>query len=211
LAQNTLDAFGGVHLLFNNAGVGAGSTIWDSTLEDWQWVMGVNLWGVIYGIRVFVPIMLAQDTECHIVNTASIAGLLPNHPSAAYLVTKRAVVALSEHLYYSLADANAKIKASVLCPSWVNTRILDSGRNRPPELQNEESNEPLTPEMQAAIEWMHQAVEKGMPPNEAADLIFDAIKAEQFYILTDDEFNYLVEQHMENILHQRNPTLVTGS
>ena len=95
LAQKTLSAFGAVHLLFNNAGVGAGSTIWESSLADWQWVMGVNLWGVIFGLRIFVPIMLAQDTECHIVNTASIVGLMPPfHPFAPYQVSKHAVVAL---------------------------------------------------------------------------------------------------------------------
>ena len=98
LAQQTLKAFGAVHLLVNNAGVGAGGTIWDSTLADWEWVIGVNLWGVIHGLRTFVPIMLAQTTEAHIVNTASIAGLLPYHPGASYQVTKHAVVALSEQL-----------------------------------------------------------------------------------------------------------------
>lgn len=211
LAQETVETFGAVHLLFNNAGVAAGGTIWDSTLEDWQWVMGVNLWAIIYGIRVFVPIMLAQDTQCHIINTASIAGFMPHHPSATYQVTKHAVVALSEHLYYSLAEANAKIKTSVLCPGWVNTRILDSGRNRPSKLQNKENHEPMTPEQKAVIEWMQEAVQTGMSPLQVADLVFNAIKTEQFYIFTDTEINPILRQRMENILQQRNPTLGSDS
>ncbi len=100
LASETLAAFGGVHLLCNNAGVGAGGAVWDSTQADWEWVLGVNLWGVIYGVRTFVPIMLRQDTDCHIVNTASVAGLLPYHFSAPYQVTKFAVVGLSENMYF---------------------------------------------------------------------------------------------------------------
>ena len=205
LAQKTLNAFGAVHLLFNNAGVGAGSTIWESSLADWQWVMGVNLWGVIYPLRTFVPIMLAQDTEGHIVNTASIAGLLPYHPGAPYQVTKHAVVALSENLYYSLAGTNAKIKASVLCPGWVNTQIMDSARNRPLELQNELMNESMSPEAEAITQGMRQAAQAGMSPQQVADDVFKAIQAEQFYILTHPEFNPGVQKRMEDILQQRNP------
>ena len=205
LAQKTLNAFGAVHLLFNNAGVGAGSTIWESSLADWQWVMGVNLWGVIHPLRTFVPIMLAQDTEGHIVNTASIAGLLPYHPGAPYQVTKHAVVALSENLYYSLAGTNAKIKASVLCPGWVNTQIMDSARNRPLELQNELMNESMSPEAEAITQGMRQAAQAGMSPQQVADDVFKAIQAEQFYILTHPEFNPGVQKRMEDILQQRNP------
>ena len=137
LAQKTLDAFGAIHVVCNNAGVDAIGSSWESMLNDWQWVMGVNLWGVIHGVRVFVPIMLAQDTEGHIVNTASIAGLLPYHPlSASYHVTKHGVVALSEQLYHELAQRGAKVKVSVLCPGGVSTRIMDAERNRPTALQH---------------------------------------------------------------------------
>jgi NAD(P)-dependent dehydrogenase (short-subunit alcohol dehydrogenase family) len=205
LAQKTLNSFGAVHLLFNNAGVGAGSTIWESSLADWQWVMNVNLWGVIYGIRVFVPIMLTQDTECHIVNTASAAGLVPYHPAAPYHVTKHAVVALSEHLCHSLAERNAKVKASVLCPGWVNTRIMDSGRNRPPELQDEPMSESMSPELEVIVQEMRQAAQTGMSPQQVADYVFKALRVEQFYILTHPEFNSMVQNRMENILKQRNP------
>jgi len=207
LAQKTLDAFGAVHLLFNNAGVGAGSTIWESTLADWQWVIGVNLWGVIHGIRIFVPLMLSQDTECYIVNTASIAGLLPYHPTCTYQVTKHAVVALSENLYYSLAKRNAKIKTSVLCPGWVKTQILDCGRNRPAELQNEPMNAQLEQEDEAVKQMFLHAIEAGVSPHQVADDVFKAIQAEQFYILTHGEFNPTIQKRMQNILFQRNPVL----
>jgi len=206
LAQKTLDTFGAVHLLFNNAGVGAGSTIWESTLADWEWVLGVNLWGVIHSLRVFVPIMLAQDTECHIVNTASAAGLLPYHPVAAYQVTKHAVVALSEQLYYSLAQRTAKVKTSVLCPGWVNTRIMDAGRNRPVELQNPVSDQPVSPALEAVIQSMSQAAEAGMSPKEVAEHVFSAIREDKFYILTHPEFNPAIQTRMENILQGHNPT-----
>jgi len=175
-------------------------------LADWQWVIGVNLWGVINGIRTFVPIMLAQDTECHIVNTASIAGLLSYHPVSAYQVTKHAIVALSEHLYYSLAQKKAKIKTSVLCPGWVKTRILDAGRNRPAELQNEPVNVSMKPEEQAVMLFFSQEVEAGMPPIQVADYVFNAIINEQFYILTHPDFIPEIQKRMDNILNLHNPT-----
>ena len=131
LAQKTLEVFGAVHLLCNNAGVGTEAAIWESTLEEWEWVMGVNLWGVIHGVRAFVPHMLAQDTECHIVNTASMAGLISGPGLGAYKVTKHAVVSLSETLYHELAERGARVGVSVLCPGIVNTRIMESARNRP--------------------------------------------------------------------------------
>jgi NAD(P)-dependent dehydrogenase (short-subunit alcohol dehydrogenase family) len=205
LSQKTLATFGAVHLLVNNAGVGVGNSTWDSTLADWQWVIGVNLWGVIHGLRVFIPIMLAQDCDCHVVNTASVAGLLPFHPCAPYQVTKHAVVALSEHLYYSLAEMKVKVKASVLCPGWVNTRIMDSGRNRPSEYQNEPTSEPVNPKEQAILAEMLQAVDTGMPAQQVAGLVFEAIRAEQFYILTHPGFNPVIQKRTEDILQQRNP------
>ena len=205
LAQKTLDAFGTVHLLVNNAGVGAGTSIWESTWEDWEWVMGVNLWGVINGIKVFTPLMLAQDTDAHIINVASVAGLLPSHPSASYQVTKHAVVALSENLYYSLAKRNAKVKVSLLCPGWVKTSILNSGRNRPPELQNKSNEIPITPENAADYRRMQEALEAGMSIQEFADHVFKAIEDEQFYVLSHLEHIPDIKERMENILQQKNP------
>lgn len=205
LAQKTLDVYGAVHLLCNNAGVGAGSTSWESTINDWKWVLRVNLWGVIHGLRTFVPIMLEQDGEGHIVNTASIAGLVSFHGSAAYHVTKHAVVALSEKLYYDMAMRGGKVKVSVLCPGWVRTRIMDAERNRPPEFQNDPSEIVVTPEMEATYEEYRQACESGLPPHKVADCVFQAIKDEEFYILTHPEYTPYVAGRMDAVVQGRNP------
>jgi len=211
LAKRTLDAYGAVHLLVNNAGVGAGGSPWECSQADWEWVIGVNLMGVIHGLQVFVPIMLAQNSEGHIVNTASAAGLLNYHPSSPYQVTKHAVVALSENLYFSLASRQSRVKVSVLCPGWVNTRILESERNRPQELRNPPPSQPLDPGTQAYVEQMmgemRQAVETGMKRQKVAELVFDAIRKEQFYIVTHPELNPMIQERMEDILQQRNPSL----
>lgn len=207
LATKTLDRYGEVHLLVNNAGVVAGSTIWDSTSSEWEWVMGVNLWGVIYGLRVFVPIMLKQDTEAYIVNTASATGLVSYGLSAPYQVAKHGVVALSEHLYYSLQQRNAKINVSVLCSAWVKTRILNAGRNRPDELRNV-SRRRASGENSVAlhVKKLRRAVQEGMSPDAVAERVFNAIENKQFYIMTHPgETAPLVQHRMEKILAQQNP------
>ncbi|HEU5103711.1 MAG TPA: SDR family NAD(P)-dependent oxidoreductase [Roseiflexaceae bacterium] len=209
LAQKTLDAYGAVHLLCNNAGVGVVRSVWESTLADWQWVLGVNLWGIIHGVRVFVPIMLNQDTECHIVNTASIAGLVVGPGSSStYNVSKHGVVALSETLYYELAQRGAKVKVSVLCPSWVNTHIFDAERNRPIELRNDSQTLPVDPEAEAVIEQVRQAARHGMSPDQVAEQVFQAIAREQLYIFTHPETKEWVRIQMEHMLAERNPPLV---
>ena len=197
LAQKTLDHFGNVHLLFNNAGVATGSTIWDSTLDDWKWVVGVNMWGVIHGLRVFVPIMIDQDTECHIVNTASVVGLLDKFSSSSYQVTKHAVVAISEQLYHSLVEMKSKVKASVLCPGWVITRILDANRNHPTVNQD----------ILYKDQDLKGDLESGVPPEIVAEHVFRAIHQDKFYILVNaDEYKPLIRMRMENILEESNPT-----
>jgi NAD(P)-dependent dehydrogenase (short-subunit alcohol dehydrogenase family) len=203
LAQKTLEAFGAVHLLCNNAGVATGASIWESTIADWEWVMGVNLWGVIHGVRVFVPLMLAQDTECHIVNTASMAGLTSGPGAGVYQVTKHGVVTLSETLYHELVECGAKVKVSVLCPAFVNTRILEAARNRPEHLP---TTEPLRPAYGARWEAFRQAVQAGMPPVQVADAVFKALREDQFYILTHPESKERVRTRMEDILQERSPT-----
>jgi NAD(P)-dependent dehydrogenase (short-subunit alcohol dehydrogenase family) len=209
LAKKALETFGAVHLLCNNAGVsGLEGAIWENSHTDWEWVIGVNLWGVIHGIRVFIPLMLSQDTECHVVNTASTAGLLSYHPGATYHVTKHAVVALSEHLYRSLAEKGAKVKASVLCPGFVKTRILSSLRNLPLEYQVNTAAKPLSPEAEeAAWNFLIKNEFKVLSPDEVAGMVFTAIKEERFYILTHPEFNELVRRRMENIIQGQNPSL----
>ena len=200
LASKALDAFGNVDLLFNNAGVGAGSTAWESTLEDWTWVIGVNLWGVIHGIRTFVPIMLKQNRLAHIVNTASIAGLMKGHHSAPYITTKHAVVALTEQLAVEFERINAPIKASALCPSWVNTRINESGRNRPKDLLNKTESKP-TPEMLKWWEQMQEFMKTTTPPGVIADAVFEeGIRKGKLYIIPHKETAQYIKNRFDGIM-----------
>lgn len=207
LARQTLDTFGAVHLLFNNAGVGgAAGNVWENTVADWQWGLGVNLWSVIHGIRAFVPIMLKQDSEGHIVNTASIAGLISYPGSGIYKVTKHGVVTISETLHHELALQGAKIKVSVLCPAWVNTRIFESDRNRPTELRNQPGELQVSQENEKITEGFRYAVQHGRAPEKIAEQVFAAIEAEKFYILTHPRAKGQIELRMQDILLERNPT-----
>jgi len=204
LARKTIDAFGAVHLLVNNAGVAVSRSPWEATWNDWEWVMGVNLWGVIHGVKVFTPLMLAQNTEGHIVNTASFAGLMVGTGAIApYSLTKHAVVALSESLYLALQQRKAPIKVSVLCPFFVRTNIGDPERNRPSELQNEPVE--LSAQEQAFWGFMNAAINAGISPFQEADRLFEAIKEEKFYVL-DHEFLPLVRQRVDNLVRLENPS-----
>ena len=203
LARRALDAFGQVHLLFNNAGVGAGGSAWEATWYDWEWVIGVNLWGVIHGVKVFTPLMLAQNQECHMVNTASAAGLIVGGGSAPYSATKHAVVALSESLYLTLQRRNALVKVSVLCPGLVRTDIANAERHRPAGLKNKPVE--MTPEMRAGLDFFKAAIEAAMPPLQVADIVFDAIKNERFYIITHPEWIEVIKMRADNLLRVENP------
>lgn len=204
LAKKTLDAFGGVHVVCNNAGVGGGfGPSWTQPLQNWEWGFGVNLWGVIHGIRTFVPIMLKQDTEGHIVNTASMAGLLSSPFMSVYDATKFAVVTISESLHLELAMQQAKVKVSVLCPGFVNTNIATSDRNRPAQLQPGEQQ--FSESEMAFASMMFAGIAAGTPPAEVAEKVFTAIQNEQFYIFSHPEFLTAVRTRMEAILEQRNP------
>jgi len=200
LAQRTREAFGGVHLLCNNAGVAIAGPIWEHTIDDWQWVLGVNLWGVIHGIRTFVPIMLEQGEEAHVVNTASVAGLTSFQTMGVYNVTKHAVVTLSETLARDLDDAGAKIKVSVLCPGFVATKILDSDRNRPEALADGAEREPGEME-----EIVRQVIATGMPPAEVAEHVHRAVRDERFYILTHPDYRAQVRERFDDIFENRMP------
>jgi NAD(P)-dependent dehydrogenase (short-subunit alcohol dehydrogenase family) len=212
LAEKTVDTFGAVHLLFNNAGVSAGFTVWGSTLADWQWVLGVNLWGVIYGIHFFLPIMLKQDEESHIVNTSSIMGLF-SIAGAPYTVSKHGVVALSEILYRELEQAGHNIGISVLCPAYINTGIFEAERNRPADLRDTGSQQSIymsDPKVQEMIEHAKQLHRSGMSPQKNADIVFDAIKENRFYILANaEQFKPMIQVRMEDILQERNPTSIS--
>ena len=206
LAEKTLDAFGAVHIVCNNAGVASGGISWSQPLEDWEWVIGVNLWGVIHGVRTFVPILLDQKTEGHVVNTASMAGLLSGPFATIYNVTKHGVVTLSESLYQELRLQNAPVTVSVLCPGFVKTNILDSDRNRPEQLQAPES--PGDEAAQAMREGFRVFIDQGMPPAQVAEKVFGAVRDEQFYIFPHPEFLAPLKTRMEDILAQRNPTMM---
>ena len=205
LARAAFAKFGGAHLLFNNAGVaGGGGYVWESSAKDWQWILGVNLLGVVHGIRAFVPRMLEQDCECHVVNTASAAGLVSAPLMSAYNASKHAVVTLSETLFHDLRLANAKVGVSVLCPAYVPTNIRSSERNRPRELTDDA---PPTPSQIAARERSEKAIASGrLSAAEVARRTFDAVREGRFYVITHPKMLASVELRIQDILAQRNPS-----
>ena len=205
LATRATEKFGAVHLLFNNAGVaGGGGYVWETSLKDWQWLLGVNLMGVVNGIRSFVPLMLKQDCECHVVNTASAAGLVSAPLMSVYNASKHAVVTLSETLFHDLRLANAKVGVSVLCPAFVPTNIRSSERNRPPELTDDA---PPTPSQIAARERSEKAVASGrLGAAEVARMTFDAVRENRFYVITHAKMLASVELRLQDVLAQRNPS-----
>ncbi|HEY2857528.1 MAG TPA: SDR family NAD(P)-dependent oxidoreductase [Terracidiphilus sp.] len=203
LARRAFDDFGGVHLLFNNAGVAAGGAAWEATWNDWDWVINVDLWGVIHGVKVFTPLMMAQNTECHIVNTASAAGLTAGGFSAPYSVVKHAVVALSESLYLTLRQRNSLVNASVLCPGIIRTSIASCERNRPEELRNEAA--PWSEQRKAGHAMLEALLDKSTPPSRVAEMVFEAIENEQFYVLTNPEWMELIRLRTDKLAQLENP------
>jgi len=208
LLETTLDAYGTAHVVCNNAGVAAGGPIWEMTTSDWEFTLGANLWGVIYGVKVFAPTLLEQN-EGHFVNTASMAGLVSGGNMAAYNVSKFGVVALSETLFQDLRAAESQVGVSVLCPAFVQTKIWDSERNRPEALRKERTEE----EAQARAEGrevLRKVIENAMPAPKVADAVHDAILANQLYILTHESSYPAIEARMRNILDGTNPAPPLG-
>ncbi len=204
LAQAALEKFGAVHVVCNNAGVVTSAPTWMNTVADWEWVLGVNLWGVIHGVRVFTPILLSQGVEGHIVNTASMAGMIAGPGTATYNVSKFGVVALSESLHHELLLLGSLVRVSVLCPGFVNTRIADAARNRPAELAETAPKLPGAEEME---QLGRQLLANGSPPSKVADVVFDAICHERLYIFPHPEWKEYVRTRMEDILAERTPAL----
>ncbi len=208
LADATMARFGAVHLVFNNAGVGSGGLIWENSEADWEWVLGVNVWGVVHGVRIFTRLMLdcaARDPqfEGHIVNTASMAGLLNAPTMGVYNVSKHAVVSLSETLYHDLQLVEAPIGASVLCPYFVPTGISQSHRNRPADVKMTAA---ATPSQMAAQAMTVKAVESGkVSAAQVAEMTFKAIADGQFYIYSHPTMLGGVAERMNDIVHQSNP------
>jgi NAD(P)-dependent dehydrogenase (short-subunit alcohol dehydrogenase family) len=208
LADKAFKAFGGVHILCNNAGVAPGGTIWEQSEKDWEWTIGVNVWGVIHGIRAFVPRMIAQDTESHVVNTASVAGLLSLPGMGMYCMSKHAVVTISECLHHDLTEAGAKVRASVLCPAYVPTAISESERNRPALLREEKKKSARDLQRE---EQLRRAVQSGrISAEQVADLVLESIAAEKFYILPHQKIKPAIETRLQDILLERLPTNTLG-
>lgn len=208
LGAATRERFGAPHFVFNNAGVGAGGLIWEHSVHDWEWVIGVNLMGVAHGVRVFTPMMLEAAKadpgyEGHIVNTASMAGLLSPPNMGVYNVTKHAVVALSETLYQDLALVTDQVTASVLCPYFVPTGIHRSERNRPAD----RPSAPPTRSQMIARAMSDKAVTSGkVTAAQVAQAVFDALRARRFYVYSHPHALHSVRTRLEDIVQQRNPT-----
>ena len=210
LGEATFKRFGAPHFVFNNAGVGAGGLIWEHTLKDWEWVIGVNLMGVAHGVRVFTPMMLEAAKkdpkyEGHIVNTASMAGLLNPPNMGVYNVTKNAVVALSETLYQDLTLVTDQISASVLCPYFVPTGITQSHRNRPAETMA--AGAKPTRSQRIAQAMTGKAVDSGkVSAADVAALVFDALREKRFYIYSHPKALASVQTRLEDVMQARNPS-----
>ena len=210
LADATFARFGAPHFVFNNAGVGAGGLIWENSLQDWEWVLGVNLMGVVHGVRLFTPMMLDAAKadpayQGHIVNTASMAGLLNAPNMGIYGVSKHAVVSMSETLYQDLALVTEQISASVLCPFFVPTGISQSHRNRPDE--HKAAGAKPTKSQLIGQAMSDKAVGSGkVSAANVAQMVFDAMVANQFYIYSHPNSIASVQVRMEDVLMSRNPT-----
>jgi NAD(P)-dependent dehydrogenase (short-subunit alcohol dehydrogenase family) len=199
LAAKALAAYGKVHLVCNNAGViNSAGPIWEATVKDWQWMFGVNIWGVINGIRTFVPIMLDQDEEAYVINTASIAGL--GLSNSLYSITKHAVVAITEALYVGLQQKQSKIGVSVLCPVFVNTKLKEAERHRPDELRN-----PGQSGDAAGWDFLWQRLESGISPDQLADIALEGVRRSQFYIIPEDYAEEGFRTWADNLINRRNP------
>jgi NAD(P)-dependent dehydrogenase (short-subunit alcohol dehydrogenase family) len=207
LANDVQQQFGAPHFVFNNAGVGSGGLLWENSEADWQWVLGVNVWGVIHGVRLFTPMMLEaakkdSSFQGHIVNTASMAGLLTPPNMGVYNVSKHAVVALTETLYQDLKLVTDQISASVLCPYFVPTGISQSHRNRPSSLK---ADKPTQSQLIGQA-MSDKAVSSGkVTAAEVAQLVFDAMAHDQFYIYSHPQALGNVQSRMEAIVQQHNP------
>jgi NAD(P)-dependent dehydrogenase (short-subunit alcohol dehydrogenase family) len=206
LAARTLDAFGAVHLVCNNAGVEGylDGALWEANGKDWEWTMGVNFWGVVNGVRAFLPLMLAQDADGHVVNTASATGLV--RASNMYAISKHAVRALSETLYGQLKQRGARVGVSVLCPGVVNTRLFAGERNRPSDLRDEQVSDGPRPSDAMRRGWFERAAQS-MAPAEVADILMRAIRENRFYVYTDHLWDDRIETFCRDLLDGTNPVV----
>jgi NAD(P)-dependent dehydrogenase (short-subunit alcohol dehydrogenase family) len=201
LGAKTFDTFDSAHVVCNNAGVAGGLTTGLVDVDDWKWVIDVNLWGVIHGHRVFLPKMIEQG-EGHVVNTASMAGHMPGH--SAYTASKWGVVGITLGLYHQMNETHPNIGVSCLCPGWVNTEIAKSDRNRPECAAGNPLTE-RTDEQEARWQFVVEALASGMPPAEVADMVHDAVMNDTFWIFTDMGMVKMLDDKHESITENRNP------
>ena len=205
LARETYDEFGAAHVLCNNAGVAVIGAVHEHSLADWQWVINVNLWGVIHGVRAFVPRMLASGDEAHIVNTSSMAGLTTAPFMSVYDVTKHGVMALSESMYKEFRTTGAPIGVSVVCPGLINTNISRSSRNRPADVAEEGKYGPMA---QAFAQNLEARLAEGYPPSEVAEQVVQGIRDGRFYIVpAQPDVKAGAAVRAQDIIEFRNPTL----
>ena len=212
LADRAYDEYGAVHILCNNAGVGGGGMkpLWEQPMTNWQWTMGVNFWGVVHGIHAFLPRMVAQGTQGHVVNTASSAGLM--HGSGIYGITKHAVVSLSESLYQELAGLGHKIGVSVLCPGLVDTNIMDAERNRPEDLPGDPPPDHIPEEVQQRIEAFRGLLKSGYSPSEVADAVFNGVREGKLYVVpAQPMIKEGIRRRLDNVANERNPEVPARS
>ena len=205
LADAAYERFGAVHLLCNNAGVAMTRMSWEMSEADWEWVLGVNLWSVIHGVRLFLPRMMAQGGPAHVVNTASAAGLISHPGSAAYNISKHGIVAFSETLYMELRTVDSPVNVSVLCPAWVPTDINRSLRVRPDRFGEASAMGEASAKLDARI---GQAISGGrLSADDIADHVFKAVESDQFYVIPHRRINGMIEKRFEAILKQTNPLM----
>ncbi len=212
LAEMVFDDFGEVGILCNNAGVGPMGTIWEVEVPEWEWVLGVNLWGVINGVRSFVPRMIESDMPGHVVNTASMAGLIAGREMTpwklgAYAASKHAVVGITHTLYAELRSAGAPIGVSLLCPAAVNTRIWDTERLRPTPLSASGAREKPPGEGDRLREQLRTGVEMGTAPEEVAQLVLEAVRQDRFYVFTSPRSRQQVGRYLQDLVDLRNPSV----
>jgi NAD(P)-dependent dehydrogenase (short-subunit alcohol dehydrogenase family) len=207
LRDEALEALGGVHVVCNNAGVAAGGLLWETTERDWQWILGVNLMGVVHGIQAFVPGFVEQG-EGYVVNTASMAGLTSAPFMGPYNATKHAVVTISETLYAELQlMTGGAVGVSVLCPGWVKTQIHESERNRPGELTDETPNALAASEEGGAGSVLAGLIESGLDPADVARLVLEGIAQDRFYLYTHDDWTPMIERRANAVVLGENPVL----
>lgn len=202
LAEQALERFGAIHVACNNAGVFTGGLLWEESLADYEWLMDVNIRGVVHGIRSFVPIMIQQDCPCHIVNTASMAALTAMPYSGIYHMTKHAVLAMSESLYHELSFHAPNIGVSVLCPEAINTGIANSERNRHPVY----SEVVQSGERELVMAALADSTAAGIGPEVMAQRVLDGIRDGRFYLISDEEWRQAANIRLDDIREGRNPT-----